>query len=280
MSATILFLALSAALLHASWNALAKSGANPVFNIAAYQLLSSLLCIPFLPFVSMPGPTVWVLIAASTAIHTLYYFSLAQAYRSGDLSAVYPLLRGLAPVLVAVSAWLFAGETLTAGNLLGVLIISVGIMSLTLGRSAQSGLSGRAIFWGCTTAVLIASYTVVDGSGVRAAVDPLSYIVWLFLVESIPVVMIVLATQRTAWFHYIGSHKAQILFGGVASTAAYGMVIYAMSLGAMAVVSSLRETSVIFATLIGAVFLGERFGVRRVIAAVMVTAGVIVMRLW
>ncbi|MEM7292760.1 MAG: EamA family transporter [Pseudomonadota bacterium] len=280
MTPLIIALALSAAVLHASWNALAKTGSNPVFNIAAYQLVSTGLCIGFLPFVPLPHPESWPLLIASVIIHTFYYFSLARAYQSGDLSSVYPLLRGMAPILVAVGGMVFASEFLSTGGIVGVLVISVGIMSLTFSGARQSRMSSVALVWGSTTAVLIASYTLVDGLGVRAAGNPLSYILWLFALESIPVVTILLLTQRAQWFDYLGKHRLQALYGGAASTLAYGLVIYAMSLGAMAVVSSLRETSVIFATLIGSLILKEPFGAHRLRAALIVACGIVIMRLW
>ena len=258
---------------------MAKSSTNPLFNIAAYQLVSTAICVAALPFVPLPNPAAWPMIIGSTAIHTFYYFSLARAYKSGDLSQVYPLFRGLAPVLVALAAMPLAGEYLSVGGMVGVLIISAGIMSLAFSRNVATRISGQALFWGLTTSVLIALYTVTDGLGVRAAGSPISYIVWLFAVESIPVVSIILLTRRHAWFGYMRSNTKQVLMGGVATTAAYGLVIYAMSLGAMAVVSSLRETSVIFATLIGTFILKEPFGMTRFRAACIVVAGVVVMRL-
>jgi len=136
-----------------------------------------------------------------------------------------------------------------------------------------------ALGWGLCTAVLIAMYTIVDGLGVRAAGNALSYIVWLFIFEVTPIAGILLLYRRRAWFEYMRSNTATVVAGGIASSAAYGLVIFAMGLGAMAVVSSLRETSVIFAAIIGALFLREPFGRARMRAAVLVAVGIILMRL-
>ena len=146
-------------------------------------------------------------------------------------------------------------------------------------RTATFGAMPRAaLVWGVATAVLIASYTVVDGLGIRASRNELSYIVWLFILEVVPIGTIMLATRRAQWFNYMRANRWTVVGGGVASATAYGLVIYAMSLGAMAVVSSLRETSVIFATIIGAMFLREPFGAARIRAAALVAVGIVLMR--
>ncbi len=283
MTPLIVTLALSAALLHAAWNAMAKSSANPLFNIAAYQLVSSLLCVALLPFTDLPTAASWPMLIASVFIHTLYYFSLARAYQSGDLSQVYPLFRGLAPVLVTIAAAIFAGEYLSIGGMIGVGVISLGIMSPSLINLAfptkeHARLSRPALRWGLITSVCIALYTLVDGLGVRATTTPMSYIFWLFALESIPVVSFLYFTQRREWCAYMRDNPKQIVMGGIANTIAYGLVIFAMSLGAMAIVSSLRETSVIFATLIGTLILKEPFGRQRLLAAGIVVIGIILMR--
>lgn len=266
--------------MHASWNALVKSGGAPEFTIASFQLFGGLLSLCLVWFVPVPDPASWPYIFASVVVHNVYYFTMAQAYRAGDLSQVYPLFRGLAPVLVALAALVFANEHLDIGTVAGIVLISAGLMSITLLGQHFGKIPKKALYWGLITSVLIASYTVVDGIGVRLSENALSYIIWLFILEFIPIVSWLLLTQRQAWFSYMSQSKAKIFFGGLASNGAYALVIYAMSLGAMAVVSSLRETSVIFAALIGTLLLGEPFGRQRVIAALLVAVGIIIMRAW
>jgi drug/metabolite transporter (DMT)-like permease len=277
MTPVLVLLVLAAAVLHALWNAMAKSGGRPGFSIASYQLVGSVVCLAATPFVPSPSVESWPMILASVIIHNFYYFTLAQAYRAGDLSQVYPLFRGLAPVLVAAGAAFVAGEWLSVGTTIGIVTISVGIMSLSFRGATLGKMPPRALAWGLATCVLIACYTVVDGLGVRAADSELGYIVWLFVFEVVPIGLILLATQRREWFDYMGKSPTMVLIGGVASSGAYGLVIFAMSLGAMAVVSSLRETSVIFAAVIGAVFLREPFGAARVRAALLIALGVALM---
>jgi drug/metabolite transporter (DMT)-like permease len=273
-------LVLVAALLHASWNALVKSGGAPEFTIASFQLFGGVISLCLVWFVPIPDPASWPFIFVSVVVHNLYYMTMAQAYRAGDLSQVYPLFRGLAPVLVAVAALIFANERLDTGTIAGIVLISAGLMSITLLGQHFGKIPKQALYWGLITSVLIAGYTVVDGIGVRLTVNPLSYIVWLFAFEFVPIVTWLLLTQRQAWFNYMRQSKVKILFGGLASNGAYAFVIYAMSLGAMAIVSSLRETSVIFAALIGTLVLGEPFGRKRIIAALLVALGIIIMRVW
>ncbi len=279
MTSLLVGLVLTAALLHAVWNAMAKSGGHPEYSIASYQLVGSVICIGLSTLVPIPARESWPLIFLSVIIHNLYYFSLAQAYRVGDLSQVYPLFRGLAPVLVAFGAVIFAGEWLSPGTLAGIVIISGGVISLAFRNATLGGMPRKALFWGLTTSLLIACYTVVDGLGVRIAGNPISYILWLFIFEIVPIGLVLLFTRRQAWLTYMRENPLMVIGGGVASSTAYGLVIFAMSLGAMAVVSSLRETSVIFAAIIGSVFLREPFGSARIRAATLVAGGIILMRM-
>ncbi|OED44624.1 hypothetical protein AB833_01140 [Chromatiales bacterium (ex Bugula neritina AB1)] len=278
MTTLLTVLVLTAAVLHASWNALAKSGGAPEFSIAAYQLVGALICAPMLFLVPAPARESWPMIITSVLVHNIYYFTLARAYRSGDLSQVYPLFRGMAPVMVTTGAAVFAGEYLSSATVAGILIISVGLMSLTLMGRHLGAIPRAALGWGLATSVLIAIYTVVDGLGVRASGNSLSYILWLFTFEVVPIGCWLLITQRQRWFGYMRGSLATVVFGGIASSTAYGLVIIALGMGAMGLVSSLRETSVIFAAIIGSVFLREPFGRQRIIAAVVVASGIVLLK--
>jgi len=274
----IVAIVLLAALMHAIWNALAKRGGEPLFSIASYQIAGTVVAICLLPFVPLPAKECWWAIIASLVIHTFYYFTAAGALRHGDLSQVYPLYRGLSPVLVAMGAAVFAGEWLSPAQLLGIGIISAALISLAWHPLAAGRVSRIGLIWGLTTSVMIACYTVVDGVGVRQSGNPLSYILWLFALEGIPIGLYMLARHRTAFGEFVSENWRTSLAGGVVASSAYGLVIFAMSLGPIALVSSLRETSVIFAALIGVLFLGESFGKRRVIASIAVAFGIITIR--
>ena len=228
-------LVLLAALLHASWNALAKSGGTPEYSIAAFRLVSAIVCLPLLLVLPLPLAASWPLLLASVAIHTIYYVTLSRAYRNGDLSQVYPLFRG---------------EWLSPGGLAGIALVSAGLVSIALLGGAAGRLSAPAAGWGLATALAIAAYTVADGLGVRAAGNPFSYIAWLFVLEPLPIGAWLLCYRRGGWFAYMRATPGRIAGG------------------------SLRETSVIFAALIGTLVFGEAFGRQRVFAAVLVCAGV------
>ena len=278
MSPFIVGLVLLAALLHASWNAMAKSGGTPQYSIASYRLVNALWCLPLLFLFPLPLAASWPMLLASTLIHTVYYYTLSKSYRSGDLSQVYPLFRGLAPVLVVLGAALLASEYLPIGAIFGIGLVSAGLISITFSGGMLGKIPGPALRWGLATSVLIAAYTVADGMGVRVAGNPFSYILWLFVFEPIPIGLWLLATDRSGWFGYMRAKPGKITVGALAAATAYAMVIYAMSVAPMAMVSSLRETSVIFAALIGTLMFREPFGRQRIIAAVLVCLGVVLIK--
>jgi len=278
VSPFIATLVLLAALLHAGWNAMAKSGGAPEYSIASYRLVSAVCCLPLLFLFPLPLAASWPMLLASVVIHTAYYLTLSKSYRSGDLSQVYPLFRGLAPVLVVIGAALFASEYLPPGAMLGIGLISLGLISITFAGGAVGKIPPLALRWGLATSVLIAAYTVADGIGVRAAGNPFSYILWLFALEPVPIGLWLLARDRRGWAGYLRAKPAKIGAGAFAAAAAYGMVIYAMGVAPLALVSSLRETSVIFAALIGSFLFREPFGRQRIIAAVLVCCGVVLMK--
>ena len=278
MSPFIVGLVLLAALLHASWNAMAKSGGTPQYSIASYRLVNAVWCLPLLFLFPLPLAASWPMLLASTLIHTVYYYTLSKSYRSGDLSQVYPLFRGLAPVLVVLGAALLASEYLPIGAIFGIGLVSAGLISITFSGGMLGKIPGPALRWGLATSVLIAAYTVADGMGVRVAGNPFSYILWLFVFEPIPIGLWLLATDRSGWFGYMRAKPGKITVGALAAATAYAMVIYAMSVAPMAMVSSLRETSVIFAALIGTLMFREPFGRQRIIAAVLVCLGVVLIK--
>lgn len=278
MTTGIVIMVLLAALMHAGWNALAKRGGEPLYSIASYQAGGGLVALLLLPFVPLPAVESWWAILTSTAIHTVYYVTAAAALRHGDLSQVYPLYRGLSPVLVSIGAAYFAGEWLSPAQIVGIGLISLALISLAWSPVASGRVPRAALVWGLTTSVVIASYTVVDGMGVRQSGTALGYIMWLFALEGVPIGIYLMCRHRKPFTGFVVANWKVSVLGGVISSVAYGLVIFAMSLGPIALVSSLRETSVIFAAVIGTFFLGERFGRQRIIAAILVAAGIIAIR--
>ena len=276
MSVTVFVLVIIAAFLHALWNSMTKASGKPELTIASYQIVGTVICMFLALWLPFPNASSWPMIIGSVIVHNFYYFTLAQAYRSGDLSQVYPIFRGGAPILVTCGAAVFADEYLPLITVTGIALISIAIASIAFGRKRFGKLPKSAFLWALLTATLIASYTIIDGLGVRDSDNPLSYIVWLFILEIVPIGTVLLITKRLEWPKYFIKNRWHLTAGGIASSTAYGLVIYAMSLGPIAVVSSLRETSVIFAAIIGALFLKEPFGLARIRAAILVSLGIMV----
>ncbi len=272
-SLVVVLLVLFAAVLHACWNALVKSGGDRLMSTAMIALLSGVVVLPLLPFVTPPASASWPFVFGSVVIHFGYYYGLSRMYETGDFSLVYPLARGLSPLLVAIVAASIGGEPLSGLQLLGVTLVSLGIVSLMFGRGWPRGDHRTAILFAGFTCLTIAAYSLCDGFGVRRAQSSLGYIVWLFAIDSIPFVVFAWARRRQLLAKYIRAHWRVGLGGAIMSALAYGIVIWALGHSAMAGVVSLRETSVIFAAAIGALFMGESFGRWRITAAISVAAG-------
>lgn len=275
----VVALVLVAALLHASWNACVKTGGDRLVTLAIVNGVGAVLGLMAIPFFAVPHVDSWPYLLASVVIHTGYYFFLIQQYRVGDLSHVYPLARGLSPLLVAVSAMLFAGELLPPLAWIGIVIASLGIVSLAFENGPPWRNDSRPVFFAAGTALCIASYTIVDGLGVRNAGSAFSYIAWLFFLDGVPIAVFAGVARRRQMVAVFKAEAVKGVLGGALQMAAYGTVVWAMSITAMGAVSTLRETSVIFAAGIGALLLGEPFGHRRILAAVLVAAGVVVLNL-
>jgi drug/metabolite transporter (DMT)-like permease len=269
-------LVLGSALLHASWNAVIKSSRDVTLDTALVAAGAGLLSLPLIALAPFPASASWPYLGASAAIHVAYFSTLAAAYRVGDLAHAYPLMRGTAPLLVALFGIAVLDEYPSATMWLGILLISAGILSLGL---LQRGSARRdATRWALANAAIIACYTLVDGTGARLSATPAGYVAWLFALQGLLFVAAVAILRKHAAFAYIGSNWLRGLGGGLCLIGAYGIVLWAMTRAPVAAVAALRETSVIFAALLGTVFLKERFARQRLIAACAVALGIIALR--
>jgi drug/metabolite transporter (DMT)-like permease len=268
---------LGAALAHATWNAMIKSSRDVLLDLALLTLLAGLAALPFLPFVKMPEAAAWPYIFASVFIHIAYYFALVGAYRAGDLSHGYPIMRGVAPLIVSVCALAWLGEAPQPGVWLGVLLICGGVLSLGL-ASFHWRTSRTTTAWALANALIIALYTLVDATGVRRSESPVGYVLWLFVLDSLPFPLLVFLMRKNQAVSYAMQHWQRGLLGGVLSAGAYGVALWAMTRAPVAAVAALRETSVIFAALIGAWLLREGHIARRLAGAATVAAGVIALK--
>lgn len=266
---------LFAAILHATWNALIRSGSDRHASMTYMMLGVVVLTLPAAFFVGTPNASSIPYIAASAIIHMAYNLGLIAAYRYGDLSSAYPISRGSSPLLVMVGAALFAQEQIGLASVVGVVAVSAGIMSLAL---EQRRLKNKSFIPALFTGVTIALYTVVDGLGVRVSESSTTYTVWIFLSWSVLWCLVYL--RRTFAAPSAAPRLRQVFLatiGGLVSIGAYGIVIWALQFDAMGVVSALRETSVLFAALIGRIFLGERLTVTRIVSAITITIGVVLL---
>jgi phosphonate utilization associated putative membrane protein len=271
-------LVLFGALLHASWNALVKSSSDKALDTAVIHLIGSLAAVPVVMIVGWPPAAAWPYLMASVVIHIGYYIALTGAYKHGDLGLTYPLMRGTAPLLVALSASFTLGETLSPLAWAGVLGVSCGVLALGLSRHALE--SPRAVAFALSNAVVIAVYTVVDGVGVRASGNALQYVVALFVLDGWPFAILVFMRRGgAAVWPYARARWPVALLGAIASFGSYGIALWAMTRAPVALVAALRETSVLFAALLGSWFLKEAFTPRRVAAIAVIVAGVMALRM-
>jgi drug/metabolite transporter (DMT)-like permease len=270
MTFSISLLVLFAAALHASWNALLRAGEDRLWAMTIMCIGVAMVCGLLVPFVPMPVRPSWFYAGLSALLHIGYNLFLVRTYRSGDLGQTYPIARGSSPLLVSLGAALFAGERPDPVSLAGVLLVSGGIISLAFqGRR----FSGETLAYALGTGCFIGAYSVTDGIGARLSGTPIGYTIWLCLLWGLlmPPVYIVARGGRGL----IRQPRAMLVAsgGGLVSLLAYGIVIFAMTLGPMGPVSALRETSVVFAALIGRIFLHERLTWSRLGACIVIAIG-------
>ncbi len=280
MDSFVFAVMLLAAALHAGWNALLKLRVEPRIASTLLGIAGGIVVLPLCFVFPLPAPAAWPFLATSAAIHLVYFQSLGIAYETGDLGQVYPLARGSAPLLTAIGALIFVGEGIGVFGWIGVTTLAVGVVMLSLkGARDSSRIEARAVGYALITAATIGAYTVVDGMGVRRAGNVGSYIVWGFLLSA--TVLAIYGGWRwrgglvTA---FVGSAR-MLLFGAAMSIGAYGIALWAMTQAPIAIVGAMRESSVLFAALIGVVFLGEPLLRLRIIAGALVLAGVVLLRL-
>jgi len=269
LTAYVLTCVMGAAILHAGWNAVLRGGSDRLWSMTLMMIAVTCVTAIMQIFVPWPNAASWPYVIASAVIHTGYNFSLVRTYRTGDLGQTYPVSRGSSPVLVALGAAIFAHESLGVLSCIGIALVCGGILSLAFqGRKVRADFLPAAF----TTGVLIGAYTVVDGIGVRLSGNSLAYATSMFLLWSItmPVIYFAMSGKPPA---YTKGQTAIALTGGLVSILAYGIVIWAMQFDAMGVVSALRETSVVYAAIIGRIFLNERLTARRIASCVAIAMG-------
>ncbi len=277
ISTPVALLVLLSAALHAGWNFVVKASADRFLDYTGLAVAGALAAACALPFLPLPAPASWPWLGTTVFIHVGYYLLLMQAYRHADLSIAYPLMRGSAPVLVALAAPL-AGDTLTPGLLLGIALVAAGI-ALPVGIGIRrGGVSHSGLGYGFATAGVIALYTIIDGIGARYSGHAIAYTLWLFFLNAWLVFGIALWQRGRQAFAHLRRRWLFSLLGSVMTMGSYGLVLWAMTVASIPAVAALRETSVIFAAFLGAWLLKEPMGRWRMAGALLVALGAVVIR--
>lgn len=272
MKVALVGLVLLAAVLHAAWNALVKQSGERLLTFTVIIGTGALAYVPVALIAGPPAAPSFVWLAGSAFVHLLYYAGLLLGYRYGDLGQVYPIARGTGPLLVAVLAVVLANEIPSVPAALGIALVCAGIFALAHGGGDGAR---RAVPIALATGVMIALYTTCDGMGVRVSGNPLAYIAWLHVAIGIPFATTVFVVRRRDLAKFLPAYGKRAALGGIVAASAYSLVIWAMSFSPLAWVAALRETSVVIAAALGARLLGEPFGARRIAAAAVVAAGVV-----
>lgn len=274
-----LVLVLFAALMHAGWNTIAKRGSDGLVAMALIKVPNMIAAAAVLAFVGLPGAACWPYLLGSTVATGFYFYFLINAYRIGDLSVAYPVSRSIAPILVLGLSLAAVGETPTLAGVAGVAVISLAILAIGLQRGATRE-HYQTLLWAAGVGVTIAVYTVLDGLGARVSGTPVAYVALLNISTGVLVCVAAVRHRRRGLLEALRRDWLRGTVGGVMMLATYTIVVYALTLAPMALVAAVRESSVIFAAIIGAVMLREPFGARRIAASTAVAAGIAILAVW
>ena len=282
----VMLAVLAAAVLHAGWNALVKSSGDKELDTALVHFLGAVVALPLLVVAGLPPIVAAPFIAASLVIHIGYYIALAGAYKHGELGLTYPIMRGFAPLLVALGSSAVLGETPTPMAWVGIVGITLGVTLVGLAHPGETLHHRKALAYAFTNAAIIAIYTFVDGSGVRATAaagyTAAAYVTLLFVLDGLPYPALVYFRRdragRQAILAYARRRWPLAALGGTASIGSYAIALWAMTQAPVASVAALRETSVLFASVIGTLVLKEAFGLQRALGTMIIVGGVMALR--
>lgn len=267
---------LFAAAVHATWNAIVKGSSDKFLTATLVTGSATLLALVTLPFLQPPAPASWPFIGMSTIFQICYFRLLALNYQRSEMSLAYPLMRGTAPLIVTMISVLMLQVALPPLAGLGIAIICAGVLSLAVSHGRGNG---RSVALALLNACVIAGYTLIDGEGVRRSGAPASYTLWIYLLTGPALVGWVLITRRGTFLPYVRANWLYGMIGGIGTATSYGLALWAMTMAPIAVVSALRETSILFGILLSVTVLRERVDARRLVAACIIAAGAIALRL-
>lgn len=271
ISTPVALLVLLSALMHAGWNFLVKASPDRLLDTVGLAMAGSLMAACLLPFVPLPAPASLPWLAVTVFVHVGYFLALLAAYRHADLSLAYPVMRGTAPVLVALAAPLM-GEPMAPGLMAGIALVAIGIV-LPAWVGLRRGIGGHGLGYALANAGIIALYTVIDGIGVRLSGSAAAYTLWLFFLDAWGILAVALWRRGGGVVRHLRLRWPQALGGAVLTIGSYGIVLWAMTVAPIPAVAALRETSVVFAAWLGTWRLKERLGSWRLGGALLVALG-------
>ena len=267
----IFLLIILSALCHAIWSAIIKSSKNPLSLMGITSFLEVTIFLPLTFTVPFPTLEVWYFLIATVIIHVFYRLNVIYSYRYGDLSYIYPISRGSSCLFVAIISILFLSSDISVAGFIGILIVCIGLFLISYSKNLSFNFRGFAL--AISTAILITAYTLVDGVGVRLSENGFSYIYWLFTLNGIPLLIIGLISKnglrKTETYNFSSGIAA-----GIFATSSYAIVVWSMQFIEIAYVSSIREISIVFAAIIGMVFLFERNAKSRIIPSILIVSGI------
>ncbi|HRD77625.1 MAG TPA: EamA family transporter [Hyphomicrobiaceae bacterium] len=267
-----------AAIMHAGWNAVIKGGGDPFATLTHMSMMNAVISLAVIPFVPWPRPETWAWLVASVVIHSAYRLLLINAYRLGDLTHVYPIARGAAPLVTAIATFALIAETIAPTGYIAIALLSLGVVLMSLKGGRLGNLDGKVTGFALLSAASTSAYTLVDGLGARANGSGIGFAVWMFFLNALAMQVIAGFWRGPAVWTSVAGAWRPALAGSALSMGAYAIVIWAMTLAPIALVASLRETSVLFAALIGIIVLGEPVTRWRILAALAIGAGMVLIK--
>lgn len=280
MTPAVTFAVLVAAFCHASWNAIIRMPGDKIASITLLVSAAGILAAPGLLFVPLLPAAAWPFLIASAIVHVGYNTFLALSYHHGELTKVYPLVRGSAPLTTLAVSLLFLDEAVDTGEAVGIVVLAAGIMALALDRGWRALIASRHVLtYAAATSLCITLYTLSDGLGARAAGNAHHYVIWLFVLDMLPMLAVALIVKRRELVSALRTSWIAGLAGGALSLIAYWIVIWAFTVAPIPIVAALRETSILFAVLIGMIWLGEKLTRVRAASILLVLCGLAIMRL-
>ncbi|CAG9296828.1 DMT family transporter [Celerinatantimonas diazotrophica] len=278
MDSNVYLIILLGALLHAGWNSILKLGLDRFSTVILLAIVQATIAIPLLFFATPPKLESWHLIIFAALLHTGYKIFLIRAYQVADLSQVYPVARGTAPLLLVFISIFFLGESFSNEQLLAIVAISFGIVLLTFKGNNLEVFNLKGIFFAIITACFTASYSLVDGYGAKLAESVSGFILWMVVFDAIGMIIFGIWFNGTKWFTTLYSSWKPGLLAGIMSLGAYWLTVWAFTIAPIPLVASLRESSILFASFIAVFFLKEKVNVWRWVASIFIVFGIIAMK--